>query len=213
MAIIELSSSPEHLLVETDWAGYLQVLEMVGERHLRVAYDRGKLELMPPSFGHEGDKSALGRMVEAILDDLESDAVPGGSTTFKRQALDRGFEPDECYWIANWEKAPCGRDSFDAEFHPPPDLVVEVERTRTVLNRLSVMAAFGVPEVWRWTRQQELRVLRLTAAGEYVEVDVSPTFPHVPLEGIARYLRLREEMGQLAMLRAFRQWLRSLRQT
>ena len=34
---------------------------------------------------------------------------------------------------------------------PPPDLVIEVDITRSSLDKLSIYAALRVPEVWRYT--------------------------------------------------------------
>ena len=33
---------------------------------------------------------------------------------------------------------------------PPPDLVVEVEMTRSAIDKLRLFASMGIPEVWRY---------------------------------------------------------------
>ena len=46
-------------VLDTDWEGYLKISEVVGERPIRVTYDRGKLEIMTVSYEHEQMKSIL----------------------------------------------------------------------------------------------------------------------------------------------------------
>ena len=75
--------------------------------------------------------------------------LPAGSTTFGSADLDKGLEPDECYYIQN-RGAIHGVIDIDLAIHPPPDLAVEVDITSWSKNRLPLYAAIGVPEVWRY---------------------------------------------------------------
>ena len=81
------------------WEGYVAIREGLGERPIRVTYDRGELEIMSPSNRHENRKRVLGRLIEALTEELEIDIYSSGSMTFQRENLLRGLEPDECYWI------------------------------------------------------------------------------------------------------------------
>lgn len=84
------------------WQEYVKVGELFADRPaLRITYDRGRLELMTTSPRHEGYKRWLGRFVETIAEELNKPLVPGGSMTFQREDLERGFELDDCFWIAN----------------------------------------------------------------------------------------------------------------
>ena len=64
-----------------------------------MTYCEGMLELMSPSFGHEVDKTSIARLVElyGFLRRLRLNGY--GSTTFRREARQRGAEPDECYCV------------------------------------------------------------------------------------------------------------------
>ena len=53
------------------------------------------------SNSSDGSKKLLGRLIETLSFELDVDIRSGGSTTFKREDLDRGLEPDECYWFRN----------------------------------------------------------------------------------------------------------------
>lgn len=88
--------------MNTDWEGYLKVLEAAEGNRLRITYDRGRLELVTPFFKHQWTKKALAELVEALMQELDIDFIGGGSLTFQRQDLDRGLEPDECYWVTRW---------------------------------------------------------------------------------------------------------------
>ena len=100
-----------------------------------------------------------------MTEELDIPIRSGGSTTFKSQILKKGLEPDECYWIAN-EHLVRGRLDLDLEVDPPPDLAVEVEITRSVLNRMGIYASLRVPEVWRSDGDQII-VEQLQADGTY----------------------------------------------
>ncbi len=211
MAILDLSHLPDHLLMDTDWEGYQQLVKQVGERPgIRITYDRGKLELIMPSIRHGGTASRLGMLLVALMDELEMDFTHGGAITFSRQDLDRGFEPDDCFWIARW-KSVADLPSLDLSIHPPPDVILEVEVTRSALNRISIFEAFGIPEVWRCSRRGRLSVLRLGPTGRYELVDHSPTFPTVPLDGIVRHLHEWGSEGDRVAIRRFRAWVKGLR--
>jgi Uma2 family endonuclease len=189
------------------WASYVKIGEGLEGRRVRLTYDRGSLELMTLSPRHEGWKSFIGRMLEALSDELGMDIAAFGSMTMQREGVKRGFEPDECYYIRN-EPLVRGRLDLDFETDPPPDLAIEVEVSRSVLDRIGIYATMGVGEVWRFDGER-LRVLLLTDAGRYEPSDVSPSFPTLPIEEFARFLRQRETLGDSQLVRAFRAWVRA----
>ncbi len=90
----------------TDWQGYSKFLEAIGDRPIRLTYDQGALEIMSPTQEHERIKTILGHLLVTLVDELGLELEAGGSMTFRREDLDRGLEPDECYWIANAHLVP-----------------------------------------------------------------------------------------------------------
>ena len=191
----------------TDWSGYLKYLDAVGDGRTRVTYDRGTLELMSPSNEHEQVKSILGRIVETVMVEALIDFTFGGSTTFRREDLDRGLDPDECYWIANWGSF-LGRP-YDVDSDPPPDLVVEVDIYSSSINRLELYRVMRVPEVWRYCRDRIMRIYQLQD-GKYVVCSHSPTIPKLASVDLDRILSKRSEMSSSALLRYVRDWWRSV---
>lgn len=205
-----LLSTPaaQHLVLSAvPWSAYVGIGDLLGEQPVRLTYVRGELEFMTLSREHELLKGLLRRLVEIVAEETGMEIASGGSTTFRREDLERGLEPDECYWIAH-EPDVRGRDRIDLANDPAPDLVSEIEVTRNVLNRINICAALGVPEVWRYDGST-LTVLARTTAGQYTPASASLSFPFVPIGELGRYLALRETMGEMALARQFRQWVRS----
>lgn len=209
MAVARERSSANRFETWTDWSGYVRFLDAVGDRPVRVTYDRGKLELMTPSAKHESAKKFLAYLLEQLMAVREVDFLPLGSMTFKREDLDRGLEPDECYWIENYSAVgPVGRDrEFDARTDPPPDLVIEVEVSRSSIDRLDIYHAMQVPEIWRWTRRGRLEFHVLGDDGTYRVQSRSRSFPWLVAEQMSRFVHLAQSDGPVAAGRALRAWL------
>jgi len=116
-----------------------------------------------------------------------------GSQTFRKEAKERGLEPDECYWVAN-EPSVRGRADLDLEVDPPPDIAVEVESSTSALNRLGIYAALGVSEIWR---EQEEKGLSIKLIDEGVgAAKVTPMGPYflVNLLGLDTVLHVAEHL-------------------
>ena len=133
------------LLKDVSWQQFEGILEELGEkRAARVAYNRGILEIMSPLPEHERNKEVLGDLVKVLLEELDIEFLPLGSTTFKNQLMSQGIEPDNCFYIQN-EAAIRGKNRLDLTIDPPPDLALEIDITsRTHPN---IYEALRVPEL------------------------------------------------------------------
>src|SRR5262249_518426 len=131
------------------WHTYEALLHDLGGRHIRLTYDRGNLEIMAPLFRHERYADVLAELVKALARAAKRRTGGAGSTTFRREDLERGLEPDRCFYIDNLV-AVAGKLELDPAHDPPPDLAIEVDIWSSSLNRLEIYAALGVPEVWRY---------------------------------------------------------------
>lgn len=201
---------PEHrfLLSHIGWEGYETMLTLVGERGIRITYNRGDLELMSPSREHDELANLLGRIVETVTEELRIPCRAAGATTWRKKAKDRGLEADECYYIASFPLVRGRRGKVDLSVEPPPDLAIEIEISRSALDRMSIYAALGVPEVWRFDGKS-LRVAQLQADGTYIEVSASPSLPFLPLHEVVRWVHLAEEIEDHSEWgRLFREWVR-----
>jgi Uma2 family endonuclease len=196
------------LLRNVSWRFYEDFLrEIEGSQRLYLTYDRGNLEIMPPSPYHERYKKILARLVEEMTLELNIPIVSGGSTTFRREDLERGLEPDECYYVRHEAEARETRE-VDLTRDPPPDLVIEMDYTAHLINRIPIYAALGVPEVWRYDLRR-FQCLLLDAGGEYRPSDKSLAFPFLPLQELERFLIRRTGLGGTQLLREFRDWVRA----
>jgi Uma2 family endonuclease len=197
------------VLRDVTWLSYEAIGNALLDRPgLRMTYDRGNLEIMTTSSQHEIYKSWLGRLIETIAEEAGLPLVSAGNMTFKRDDLSRGIEGDNCYWITH-EPQLRGRLTWDASRDPPPDLVLEIEISRSALNRMTILAALRIPEVWCFDGNS-LRVNHLQPDGGYRLTDRSLAFPNVPLANLAPFLQPSETIDSLTVLRTFREWLRSL---
>lgn len=192
-------------LKNISWQTYEAILEEMGEGYAaRIAYYKGTLEIRMPLPKHERAKSMIGDLVKVLLEELEIDCEPLGSTTFKREDMDSGVEPDECFYIQN-ALVIRGKDRIDLTIDPPPNLAIEIDNTSS--TSLSSYQALGVPELWRYNeRVLQINILQY---GKYVETQISPNFPAFPLiEVIPQYLEQSKAIGRNATIKAFRNWVR-----
>jgi len=204
-----LTQTPQagFLLKNISWQTYESLVNELAEQPgIRLTYDRGNLEIMTPSAPHEGSKKILGRFVESVSEELNIEIRSLGSLTCRREDLARGLEPDQCYYIEN-EDVVWDKQQIDLNQDPPPDLVVEIDVTSSSIDRLSLYASLGVPEVWRYDGNR-LIIYQLEAQ-EYVERTVSPTFPFLSQVEMLRFLELRRTTKENALIRLFREWVRS----
>src|SRR5262249_11690906 len=147
------------------------------KRGVRLAYDRGDLEIMAPSYEHENDGWVLGQFVFILADELGLTLNPGGATTLRRKLKQKGIEPDQCFWIAN--VAPLGGvRRLTRRTPPPPDLAIEVDVSRSSLPRFGIYAALKVPELWRLDGD-ELKFHVLGPNKKFAEAATSRSFPLV----------------------------------
>jgi Uma2 family endonuclease len=208
VSTVEAPREPSFVLRDIDWSGYRSIADSVGESHVRLTYDRGNLELMTLSHGHERWSGLLGRLIEALTEEFDMPCQSGGSTTLNREDLERGLEPDRCYYLEHGS-AVRDKDEIDLTVDPPPDLAIEVDISRSSLSRMNIYASLGVPEVWRFDGET-LCVFRLDSKARYVESEESPHFPMLPLAEVQAFLLRRNSMDETRLVKAFRAWVREL---
>jgi Uma2 family endonuclease len=207
MATAQLIGEQRMVLSGIDWTTYRRLLEALKHnRGVRLTYDRGELELMTLSHAHESFGHFLGRLIEAMTEELGLTVKGGGSTTFRRRRAQRGLEPDACYWVAN-EPRVRGKSVIDLRTDPPPDLAVEIEISRSALDRLGIYARLGVPEVWRYDGQT-LSFHRLGAGARYVAAANSVAFPWLTPADLMPFLAMIIQSEENAIVRQFRAWVR-----
>jgi len=192
--------------LQATWNTYVALRDDDQNRHVRMTFDDGRLELMSPNKSHERVGHLIGRFIDVWTYELGIDIQSCGTTTFRRQDLKRGLEPDKCYYIAH-EAVVREREECDLSIDPPPDLAIEVDVTSGSLDRMAIYAALGVPEVWRWSAEI-ITVYLLGDDGTYREVRGSRALPGFPLERIAALLGRRSASSETVLVREFVTWIR-----
>ncbi|TVP65235.1 MAG: Uma2 family endonuclease [Nodularia sp. (in: Bacteria)] len=194
------------VLHNVSWETFEALLRDTGEdRGSRLAYDCGTLEIMTPLFEHENAKSNFGNFIIALAEELDIEIRSAGSTTLKRRLTNRGIEPDNCYYIQN-EPAIRGQETLNLETDPPPDLAIEIDITSSSVNKFGIYAALGVTELWRYNGQ-DLKFYQLLGE-QYIESKFSIAFPLIAVSDISRFIQQSKNMGEIALLKSFRIWVR-----
>jgi Uma2 family endonuclease len=187
------------------WRTYADLRKLPENYRLHMTYDRGTLEITSPSPKHEGAASIIARLIAVWTEELNIPIRSLGEMTCSREDIDRGFEPDKCYYVQNeprmWDKM-----DIDLSIDPPPDLAIEVEISRSSVNKMEIYAAFGVPELWRLDRRR-LRVYELVE-GEYQPRKSSLCFPQLPMAQLQRVVGRVGKVRETELIRSFRTWVR-----
>jgi Uma2 family endonuclease len=207
--MVTTESPPEQRMVlyHVSWDTYERLLHDYEQcSSPRFTYDRGILEIMSPFSQHEAYGRFLDCLMIAWADATDTLVRITGSTTYKREDLQRGFEPDSSYYIQHepWVR---GKERIDLHVDPPPDLLVEIDITHSSLDKLSIYAQVGVPEVWRYDGAQlHLLVLR---EGTYVAGTQSGVMPSMTADALLDLLRGAAEQDAATWLRRAQAWARS----
>lgn len=195
------------LLNNVSWEEYEMFLEDFAERAgWRLAYDGGKLEIMPPLMEHETPAVSIDMFVWAYGEFFDLTVEGAGSTTFRRELKKKGVEPDACFYIQSADKVIGKVGLLDPKNYPMPDVAVEVDITHGSLDKFPIYAALGVPELWLYDGENlsfyELR------DEKYHQISNSRALPGLSAEKLAEFLKLSKNEGQTPALKSFRQWLR-----
>ncbi|WP_392532738.1 Uma2 family endonuclease [Nostoc sp. C117] len=202
---IQVPPGERIILEDVSWQLFEAILDELGEdRGSRVAYSQETLEIMAPLPEHERAKVIIGNLVIVLLDELDRNWECLGSTTFKRKDISAGLEPDDCFYIQNYQLM-IGKDRLDLTVDPPPDLAIEIDVTSK--TKISAYQALRVPEIWRYENKKlEINLLQ---GDQYVKYQISPTFPSFPItELIPRFVEMARTTGTSSAIRKFRQWVK-----
>lgn len=210
MEAVKSSAEGRVLLRNVSWETYERLIDEREERSVpRFFYDRGELEIMSPSTEHDRVSRILALLVELVAAEIGLDVDSVGSTTFKSEALERAFEPDECFYFSEGAEQVRGKKNIDLDAgDPPPDLIVEIDLTNPSLDKLPIYARMGVAEVWRHADgKSEILVLDEAGTGYVKSVDsrvlsllASDSLAHLVEEGLTS--------KRPAWVRRVREWAR-----
>jgi Uma2 family endonuclease len=194
------------ILHGVSWETYERLLADFQDSHAaHFAYDRGTLEIMVLSTKHEEPNRTIAFLVELLALEMNLNVRNLGSTTFTREDLDRGFEPDTCFYIHNAARVK-GKEEIDLAVDPPPDLVIEVDITHPSLDKLPIYAAIGVPEIWRYDGQQ-LTIFKLEDE-TYRSQTESQALPGLTSSLLSQFIADSKTLDRLDWAQRIREWAR-----
>ena len=150
--------------------------------------DAGLIVLLRPSSRHETHAWGAGQAVHHTARHAGMRAIALGATRWRRpdDPENTGAEPDACYYLGeNAERWSRTRRKGEAELDAfeettPPDLVIEVERSRGDADKPLFYRRLGVPEMWRIDisgNTREAVMLDLQAPGEPETMSASAVLP------------------------------------
>lgn len=171
----ELPKSEEKItLYGVTWEEYDTLVSMFMDKFpgLRMTYLEGTLEIMGTSSEHERLKKIIARLLEMYAVEKRITLNGYGNTTFRKQAKQRGLEPDECY---------CLGDLRDV-----PDIAIEIAITSGGIDKLSVYQGLGVTEVWFWQNDRFI-LYRLREEG-YEQIDRSEFLPELDFVLLSQFV-------------------------
>jgi Uma2 family endonuclease len=171
----------------------------------RLTYDQGDLEIMSPQAEHEIINDTIKMFLSIVSEELEIEIRGLGSTTFKREDAERGFEADSCFYLQN-EPLIRGKERLDLPMDPPPDLVFEVDITSSSLDKDSIFAQLGVPEVWRYDGKT-LEILVLSG-NSYERRPASSALPFLTADVVTHFIVDGIKFSRLQWIKAVRAWVR-----
>ncbi|MCY3753410.1 MAG: Uma2 family endonuclease [Alphaproteobacteria bacterium] len=160
---------------------------------------RGMIALMSPSPEHEEYTRGIDRTVQDMCRALGLRIVTLGSTRWRRpdDPENSGAEPDACFYLgmAAERRDVARRKGIEAlaEFyrHTPPDLVIEVERSRGDADKPAFYRRLGAAEMWRLdisgnTREAVMLDLQAPRGPEVLEASrvLAPATPAFVLDAL-----------------------------
>jgi Uma2 family endonuclease len=171
-------------------------------------YEEGQLLIMPKSPEHEFICDYVVLFINLVAIEWSINCGSLGSSTYQREDIERGFEPDSCFYFENEPKIR-GIERFDMTIHPAPDLIIEVDITSLSTKRESIFAAFGVPEVWRFD-ESRIQFLRLDN-GRYEVIETSLAMPLLTSEILTGFLKECKTLSRLEWSQKVIAWAREIK--
>lgn len=199
-----LGPRPRVVLYGISWETYERLYDEIGDQHVRMFYDRGRLELVSPLNLHERYKGYLSRFVDHVLLVLRMPYEAAGSTRWKRVAVRRGIEPDECFYISPEKLAIIGGRAVDRPDDPMPDVAIEVDCSEQAADRALIYAALAIPELWTYEGDR-LQIGRLGTDGAYESIPRSQFLP-VSVEEVEAWVAKSDGMIMSDWINELREW-------
>jgi Uma2 family endonuclease len=192
------------VIPNVSWGTYERLLTDLSDCSVpHLTYDQGRLEIKSPTAKHEKVNRSIELLVRITALEMNIEVASLGSTTFKREDIARGFEPDSCFYVQN-EAAIRGKEELDLLVDPPPDIVFEVDITSSSIDERSLFAHFAVPEVWCYD-DENIEILNLVNSA-YVKSESSSVLPFLTAKVLTDFIKESLTLSGLEWMKKVRDW-------
>ncbi len=178
------------ILYDVTWEQYVQLSDMFVDQFPRMTYLEGTLEIiMTTSPEHERLKKIIARLIETYAVERLINLNGYGNATFRREAVRRGAQADECYCLGTLAEI--------------PDIAIEIALTSGGIDKLELYRGLEVPEVWFWVNNQ-FSVYHLREEG-YELISMSEFLPELDLSVLSQYVGYINQTEAIIAYRTFLQ--------
>ncbi len=201
--------TPENpkILYGVHWEDYVELCESIlDETNFKVSFNRGVLKIMVLGFRHDNESRFLHDLIRQTSLVLKIKSIPAGSMSLISNRVRKGADPDESYYIQNYDRVSFKRELYDDETDTPPDLVIEIDETHKSDDKFEIYAAFGIKEFWLYD-SQVLRMFELSETGEYLLIAKSLALPLLTDKVLTEFLNRSQSEDQFEVLIDFERWL------
>jgi len=198
-------------LAGVSWQSFEQLLRELGQaRTARLTYERGKLEMMTPLEEHDRCLRLIDSLILVVADELYLKIHSIGSVLLTLPDVGRAIQPDAAYVLeeARLQK----RSVLNMNECAPPDLAIEVAIGKGAIDRDSIYASIGVPEIWRYRTtvgddvlKGNLQIYQLQG-DQYVATANSKLFPTLLGKRVQEFLEQSDTIGLAQALTVLREW-------
>ncbi|WP_287528001.1 Uma2 family endonuclease [Okeania sp. SIO2C2] len=90
------------ILHPISWKTFTGMSEELSENSTkRLVYDRGYLQIISPLMEHENNNWFIARIIFIMAEEWNLNIKSVGSLTLKRDDIQKGIEPDACFYLQN----------------------------------------------------------------------------------------------------------------
>jgi Uma2 family endonuclease len=212
MAAVDRRHPHVAVLGDVPFKVYVKLALTPENRHLRMAYHDGTLEIVSPKLRkHEVPSDRLRIIITTVASRLGLVYDGTGSYTYRRSGdgpyRGKGKEPDQSFYFANAGRVPKTRDPDLDAGDPPPDLWIEVDNRASSAGRLPIYATLGVPEVWRYRASKKTLQFLQLVEGVYQPIDRSLAVPVLTPALVLEALALGGDTLESEWDRLLREWV------
>ena len=194
-----LSPETPFVMLGIGWDDYEEIVRELDGSSVQMTYNRGILKIMSKSSEHEYFIEFIKQLVGILSRTLRIKALHFGSPTIKKSFLERGAEPDACFYISSADLV-SGKANVDVVKNVP-DIVVEVDIHHSSDDKFEIYPALGVPEFWLYDGD-EMKIYRLENE-KYEEISASLELPTLSAKTLTEFLNRSKTEDQFDLLIEF----------